>query len=139
MDDNSNGLSYIFYILTIIGAAVWSSVKSYQKAKQQRPEILSDEHEMEEEMPLPEELGRQSTRRPLKTYADTDLIRYQQVTKQRKQEQNRDRKGERDQRFAALFRDETQEQAEIGGKTMIRDFDIKEAIIYSEIINRKYE
>jgi hypothetical protein len=65
-----------------------------------------------------------------------DLIRYQEVAKKRKQE--RDRKSERDQRFAALFRNNESEQSE-EKEGRLKDFDIKKAIIYSEIVNRKYE
>jgi membrane protein involved in colicin uptake len=134
MNDDSSGI--LFYLLSIVVALVWSAVKSYRKFKQQTPTTATGEQELWQEDTVSfEEL---LTPRPAEAPADVDLIRYRQTEQKRKQALERNRKQERDQRFATLFRENEQLSTEEEGRGM-RNFDAKEAIIYSEIINRKYE
>ncbi|MDR2131293.1 MAG: hypothetical protein LBP56_09070 [Odoribacteraceae bacterium] len=148
MDGDS--LQILLYILAVIGAIVMSGVKSYRKFKQQdagMPPLVGQEEpwpDEEEHHPL-EEVMRQFTRGEGATpqpevHPNIDLVRYQEVATQRKHEQERDRKLERDRRFASLFRDNEQRgQVTAGINGQQKEFDLKEAIIYSEIIHRKYE
>jgi membrane protein involved in colicin uptake len=134
MSDDSSGI--LFYLLSIVVALVWSAVKSYRKFKQQTPTTATEEQRQwqEDTVTFEELLASQPAEAP----ADIDLIRYRQAEQKRKQAMERNRKQERDQRFATLFRENEQLSAEEEGGG-IRNFDVKEAIIYSEIINRKYE
>jgi hypothetical protein len=136
---NDDLYQILLYILIIVVPVVLSGIKASQKAKAQGANTRPDLRE-EDDIIIPEKapVGR-FTPRPAKSLGDTDLIRYQQVVKQRQQDQERNKKDERDQRFATLFRDDAQNPTGDGGGTMLKDFDIKDAIIYSEIINRKYE
>jgi hypothetical protein len=138
---NDGSLEIFFYIVAVIGAIVLSGIKSYRKFKEQSAPIpLEEEYEQwqDEEVKPPTRNEGQARPQVKVQLADVDLSRYQEVEKKRKQAQERDRRAERDQRFAALFRDKEHSLEEKGGGTAI-NFDIKEAIIYSEIVNRKYE
>jgi hypothetical protein len=160
---NDDSFQTFIYVLAVVGAVVLSVMKSYRKARQQQagtpfpagrepwqeegeaPSFDEMARQEEWEEPSLEEMARQFTHpvvpaRPAsrpEARPDIDLARYQEVTKQRQQEQERDRKIERDRRFAALFRDN--ELRQTPGEEKKNEFNLKEAIIYSELLNRKYE
>ncbi|MDR0544199.1 MAG: hypothetical protein LBG30_02465 [Odoribacteraceae bacterium] len=145
--DNSDSLQTLIYIITLVAMIVLPGIRSYRKFKQQQPETAPfpgdhSPYREEEESSVNEmmrEFQRMRERMNLpstpEVEPDVDLVRYREIAKRRSQE--RDRKSERDQRFAALFRDNEPEQIE-EREGILKHFDVRDAIIYSEIVNRKY-
>lgn len=150
MSDNG-GLDIILYIVVTIGVSILGAIKSYKKQHPLPPVIHADMEDSDEPdygtvFPQAEpskqetlERGENSSLEEIRKQDEEVLARFRRSEEERdnirKNDQERKRK-QRNERLAALFRDHP-DNAE-NNEENTKSFNLREAVISSEILNRKF-